>query len=187
MTTRQAPLRKFTTPISATLSSDWGLIYNACRKVYKKNVAVSKENKFNFEMDKFIYSGDHDHIMVDLRHVENAQKRPGELTPVELHNKTDDKVALSSIYLRHSEACRKMAWAALRQNYPLALRALAEFSEVEQDLAELNADVATSQQYLNFQNRVMKEYNENKERVLGWKNDGYFAYRFQGRKIHACC
>jgi len=187
MTTRQAPLRKFTTPISATLSSDWGLIYNMCRKVYKKNVAVSKENKFNLDMDKFIYRGDSNLQILDMRHVEGAHAREGELSAIDLHSKTPDKVALSSIYLRHSEACRKMAWAVIRQNYPLALKALTEFSEVEQDLAELTAEVGTSQEYLNFQNRVMAEYNENKERVVDWKNAGYFAYRFQGRKIHACC
>ena len=187
MTTRIAPLKKFTAPHTANSLYDWGLVYNMCRKVYKKNVGVSKENRFNLNMDEFVYNDGGVHTIIDMRTVEGGRDRPGELSAADIHNKTDDKIALSSIYLRHSEACRKMAWAALRQNYKLCLTALTEFSEVEQDLAEITADVGDSNQYLLFQNRVMKEYNENKERVLDWKNSGYFAYRYQGRKIHACC
>lgn len=188
MTTTRAPLKKFLTPINRSMSSDWGILYNMCIGVYRKNVAVSKENKFNMEMDEFIYNGDRNHVIMDLREVTESKKmREGEMSATDLHKRVNNPLALSSIYLRHSEACRKMAWATIRQNYPLTLKALTEFSEVEQDIAELTEEVGTSLEYLSFQNRVMKEYNDNKERVVNWKNDGYYDYRFQGQKIYKCC
>tara|TARA_R110002126_G_scaffold72167_1_gene180534 strand:+ start:1575 stop:2135 length:561 start_codon:yes stop_codon:yes gene_type:complete len=184
MTLATAPLQHFTTKINKNFSYDWGQIFNMSIKIYQKNVDISKENKFNIMMDEVMYDSDFNLCVLDMRETSNIH--PGEIDPIKLHQKTDDKVALSTYYYKHSEACRLLAWGCYRQNYKQVELALADFREVLVDMGELQGELGTQENYLTFYNRVMEEYNNNEERMKGWEKDGYFDYRYGGRKIYKC-
>ena len=185
MTFATAPLQHFTTKINNNLSYDWGQIFNMSIDIYQKNIDISKENKFNWMIERALEDTEFKYQVLDLRD-HKGELHPGEIDPIKLHQKTDDKVALSTYYFKHSEACRLMAWGCYRQNYKTVAMAMADFREVLVDMGELQGEVGTQENYLTFYNRVMKEYNDNEGRMKEWEEAGYFGYRYGGRKIYKC-